>query len=45
MVSMLVSHGADVKAKDGSFCTPLWYAKEEGHSEIVKILTKALEEQ
>ena len=45
MVNLLVSHGADVKAKDGSFRTPLWYAKEEGHSEIVEILTKALEEQ
>jgi len=32
--------GADVTARDGDSRTPLWYAQDEGHTEIVELLRK-----
>ena len=35
---MLIAAGANVNAKDGDGLTPIWYAKDEVHAEIVELL-------
>jgi cytohesin len=40
IVELLITEGANVNARDGASRTPLWYAKDEGHAEIVELLRK-----
>jgi ankyrin repeat protein len=40
IVELLISKGANVNAKDGNRRTPLYYAKEQRHTEIVEMLKK-----
>ncbi len=40
IVELLIAKGANVKARDGAGRTPLWYAQDEGHTEIVELLRK-----
>jgi len=40
LVELLIAKGADVTARDGDGRTPLWYAQDEGHTEIIELLRK-----
>lgn len=40
VTELLIEKGADVNAKDGDGRTPLSYAQEQGHAEIVELLRK-----
>ncbi|UCE48728.1 MAG: ankyrin repeat domain-containing protein [Phycisphaerales bacterium] len=40
MVELLIAKGADVNARDTDDGTPLWYAKDKGHTDIVQLLIK-----
>ena len=40
MVELLTAKGADVSVEDGDGLTPLWYARNGGHVEIVELLLK-----
>ncbi len=40
IVKLLIAKGANVNARNGASRTPLWYAQEEGHTEIVELLRK-----
>jgi len=39
-VELLIAKGANVNARDGDSRTLLWYAQNEGHTEIVELLRK-----
>jgi ankyrin repeat protein len=41
IVKLLISKGADVRAKDAGQQTAMKYAKTKGHDEIVALLKKA----
>jgi cytohesin len=40
IVELLIAKGANVNARNGGGRTPLWYAQDEGHTEIVELLRK-----
>jgi len=40
IVELLIAKRANVNARNGGSRTPLWYAQEEGHTEIVELLRK-----
>ena len=40
VVELLIAKGANVNARDGDSRTPLWYAQDEGYTEIVELLRK-----
>ncbi len=40
IVELLITEGANVNARDGADRTPLFYAKDEGNTEIVELLRK-----
>jgi ankyrin repeat protein len=40
IVELLIAEGANVNARDGAGRTPLWYAKDEGNTEVVELLLK-----
>ena len=40
IVELLITEGANVNARDGASRTPLWYAKDEGNTEIAEMLRK-----
>jgi len=40
LVNVLLENGADPKAKSGEGKTPLIFAEEKGHNDIVKLLRK-----
>ncbi len=40
IVELLIAKGANVNARNGASRTPLWYAKDEGNTEIVELLRK-----
>ena len=37
-IRVLLKHGADVTARDGTYCTPLHLASSKGFPEIVQLL-------
>ena len=42
IIEILLSHGADINVKDKINNTPLFYAMEAGHKDVVELLTKHL---
>jgi ankyrin repeat protein len=40
MVELLIAKKANINPRDGDGRTPLWYAQQEGHTEIVELLKK-----